>query len=466
MGKRKNLFFQGKGLMILSSGLFIILSLTLLQKEASAVPIFARKYQTSCTTCHAGFPKLNAFGESFKRNGYRLPDDETFVKEPPVWLGSEAYKRVWPDAVWPGSIPGSVPLAFRVVGQATFDPSKSTAAGEAKNDFEFPHEIELSSLGTMGDNLSFDLDIAIQDENERASVEKVSLRYDDIFAGTHGIPQDLINLRVGLFDPAAIPFSLHNQNLTASKPTIYDFRISSSAQPKIRDSQSGIEIFGTVAQRLGYAVGVVNGVARSGATSAFTDNNNQKDVYARTEYKFGGLPLNGAAGSGAGDQLNSGFSYFDQGPSVTVGTTGYYGVNQVNAATNVTSQYYRITGFLRANRGRYNMDAVGLYELDDAAAGQFAGTIDKDINTWGFYTEGTAFIYPWLAFVTRYDRLNVGHVSVLGASNPSDNSSRLTLSMPVYARPNLRIVPEASLGLSKKDGDTSDNFKVRLDFAY
>ena len=29
---------------------------------AKAVPVFARKYQTSCQTCHIVFPKLNPFG--------------------------------------------------------------------------------------------------------------------------------------------------------------------------------------------------------------------------------------------------------------------------------------------------------------------------------------------------------------------------------------------------------------------
>lgn len=467
MGKRKNLFFQGKGLMILSSGLFIILSLTLLQKEASAVPVFARKYQTSCTTCHVGFPKLNAFGESFRDNGYRLPNDEVFVKEPPVWLGSEAYKRVWPNAVWPGSVPSDVPIALRVIGQATFDASKSTKAGHAQNDLEFPHEIELNSLGTMGDNLAFNLGYAIQDEEGRSSIERVFLEYNDILSGKFGIPNDLLNMRLGLIDPMAMPFSADNQYLTTEAPALYNFRISSSAQPRIRDSQTGIEMFGIVDKRLRYATGVVNGVARDGATGEFTDNNNAKDVYARTEYKLGGLPFSGAADSGTGDQLGSGFSYFDQGPALTLGTTGYYGINQIDALTNTNSKFYRITGFLRANKDRYNMDVVYLYQSDDAAAGRFNGTIDEKIGTWGFYTEGTTFVYPWLAFVGRYERLNIGHVSVLGAANPTDNTSRLTLSMPMYARPNLRIVPEASVGLSDTaDGDSSDNFKIRVDFAY
>ena len=40
---------------------------------ARAVPVFSRKYQTSCQTCHTIFPKLNPFGQAFRFNGYRMP---------------------------------------------------------------------------------------------------------------------------------------------------------------------------------------------------------------------------------------------------------------------------------------------------------------------------------------------------------------------------------------------------------
>src|SRR5438034_9960144 len=73
--------------------------------KTSAIPAFSRKYQTSCTTCHNNYPELNDFGEAFKKNGFKFPkDDETFVKEPPVLLGSKAQKEAFPGAVYPGEI--------------------------------------------------------------------------------------------------------------------------------------------------------------------------------------------------------------------------------------------------------------------------------------------------------------------------------------------------------------------------
>ena len=71
--------------------------------KSSAIPAFSRKYQTACTTCHNNYPELNDFGEAFKKNGFKFPkDDETFVKEPPVLLGSKAQKEAFPGAVFPG----------------------------------------------------------------------------------------------------------------------------------------------------------------------------------------------------------------------------------------------------------------------------------------------------------------------------------------------------------------------------
>jgi len=58
-------------------------------RPASAVPAFSRKYKTSCVTCHTIFPKLNPFGEQFRRNGFRFPCiDSDAVKSDPVPLGA------------------------------------------------------------------------------------------------------------------------------------------------------------------------------------------------------------------------------------------------------------------------------------------------------------------------------------------------------------------------------------------
>ena len=96
-------------------GLLVLVVLAATASTAHAVPAFARKYQTSCQTCHIVFPKLNAFGVAFRVRGYRMPGEtEEMVKQPPVSLGAPAYKRLWPKAIWPGEVSSSVPLAVNI----------------------------------------------------------------------------------------------------------------------------------------------------------------------------------------------------------------------------------------------------------------------------------------------------------------------------------------------------------------
>src|SRR5258708_22151670 len=97
------------------SPLMIVVAVVGTAARADAVPAFARKYRTSCQTCHIMFPKLNAFGEAFRLRGYRMPGEtEEMVKDKPISLGAPAYKRLWPEAVWPGEISPSVPLAVNI----------------------------------------------------------------------------------------------------------------------------------------------------------------------------------------------------------------------------------------------------------------------------------------------------------------------------------------------------------------
>src|SRR5271166_4752206 len=93
--------------------LAVLVALSLLP-SAMAIPAFSRRYGTSCTTCHSDFPKLNDFGKAFKAAGFKFPkDDESFLKEPPVLLGAPAQAELWPHTVYPGQIPGSLPVGLR-----------------------------------------------------------------------------------------------------------------------------------------------------------------------------------------------------------------------------------------------------------------------------------------------------------------------------------------------------------------
>ncbi len=51
----------------------LVLALAATPRAASAIPIFAQRYHLTCETCHSVLPELNAFGNAFRNNGYRIP---------------------------------------------------------------------------------------------------------------------------------------------------------------------------------------------------------------------------------------------------------------------------------------------------------------------------------------------------------------------------------------------------------
>ena len=152
--------------------------------KTSAIPAFSRKYQTSCTTCHNNYPELNDFGEAFKKNGFKFPkDDETFVKEPPVLLGSKAQKEAFPGAVYPGEIPGSVPVAFRYSGNFNYNSKQPIAAGFLpRTDLFVPNTFTITGAGSFGPTLSFwvDNDISAGGADAAAGLGDGYLKFNDL----------------------------------------------------------------------------------------------------------------------------------------------------------------------------------------------------------------------------------------------------------------------------------------------
>src|ERR1700758_5288537 len=93
----------------------LVVSALVMPPRSFAIPAFSRLYNTSCSTCHLDFPKLNDFGKAFKDAGFKFPtDDESMLKIPPVLLGAPAQAELWPKAIWPGSIPGIPPIGLRM----------------------------------------------------------------------------------------------------------------------------------------------------------------------------------------------------------------------------------------------------------------------------------------------------------------------------------------------------------------
>lgn len=75
----------------------VVSSFAFLAGSASAIPVFARKYNVQCNMCHTVPPRLNKFGIAYKQNGFELPPG-TILPESEVW-GNQVLASEEPKAV-------------------------------------------------------------------------------------------------------------------------------------------------------------------------------------------------------------------------------------------------------------------------------------------------------------------------------------------------------------------------------
>lgn len=371
--------FTSRNLLLIASLVFTILFL--IPNQSSAIPSFARKYKTSCSTCHYAYPKLNAFGKAFMNNGYRYPagQDPEMTKEEPVNLGSEGYKKVWPEAIWPSDIPGNLPFSMQAVGRIHYggsfdDPTTTTVEKDKFTTFEIPHEFELLFGGTLGEELSFFGELEWEHAAEFAY--GFSLQYD-FSPGFH--------LKLGSVGLSASP---EHHRLTREHYNIVELKTQSGLF-RLRDgSGGGIELWGAgngtnSSGGFTYAVGIANG--QNDADNF--DLNNGKDFYGRFTYKIGGL---GEIGGTEGQDNSSSAFYIDN--SIRLGGFIYSGTA---LATDKNDKFSIMGGDIDLWYDRLNIVALAMTMSSD-----YKGYDRKSL---AYFIEGNYVLYPWLIAQARYE---------------------------------------------------------------
>ncbi|HEY3053729.1 MAG TPA: hypothetical protein VGK04_10130 [Thermoanaerobaculia bacterium] len=268
--------------------------------SANAIPAFARIQKTSCQTCHVGFPKLNPFGEAFRLNGYRMPG-EMQPEEKPQSLGAEAYKKMWPKAIYPSDIPAYAPLALNIKMASVYASSlHENGRSLTKNDFQFPQEVNLFAGGTLGEHMSFFGELTHEETAEGESgteIEHAQLHINSPFG-----PKHVVNFKIGKFAPdLAAGFQEMWLSTDNGIETLFAFNpvglhggtglSEEMAGISVPGLVKGIELYGVAQHRFFYTVGITNGLGPS--PGGDTDANAHKDVFARVDYKFGGMGLDG-----------------------------------------------------------------------------------------------------------------------------------------------------------------------------
>jgi hypothetical protein len=381
---------------------------------AYGIPAFSRKYQTSCSTCHNNFPELNDFGLAFKKNGFKFPkDDESFVKEPPVLLGAKALKEVFPKAIYPGEIPGTIPIAFRYSGFASYNSQQPVSLGYLpRTDLFTPNTFTILSAGSLGEHISWwiDDDLSTGGSGAAGGLGDGYIKVNDVGHFLH-LPTNALNVRFGQFE-LDLPFS----QARSINPTGYDIfnQVAASGPVGFANNpftfgspQRGVEIGGYPNNgNFWWSLAVVNGnntdpAVRSGkdvAANVWYQFNLERDPKSRNDVQAAGP-------TGPRDHT-----------SLRIGAFYYEGTNALNLdrvmfpnAQNANFGFYRAGGQFRFKYRNFELYGLGLRAHDDNLqinAAQTGYLPAPAVNYSGGFLETEYWIHPWLIAIMRYDVVN------------------------------------------------------------
>lgn len=413
---------------------------TVVAAPAGAIPAFARKYGTSCLTCHTVYPKLTPFGEAFRRNGYRFPGvDSDYVKQETVALGQEANKKTFPRSVWPATIPSSLPVAIGFNGQAVLYPDKSAsiprtnkAAGGAATTFSFDDLVAEGHLwlgASLSDTVTTWGEITVANDGT-VSLEHAQLLFNDLLG-----PRHLLNLVVGKGFPTLSSFAPHSSY--AADQQIPNLPVTGiyglSKDPFVLvDNYSGLELNGVVKGRFQYAAGFTNG------KNTFAASFDSENLYASAGYKLGGMRLDGEGDAGPKDPMHPwaedsltvhGFVHrsAEHFPTPGGGTTASSSDTSVTAGAG-----------LRAMRGSAELD-LGYYSQWHDHGTDALGKVRGDV----LYGELSYVVYPWFVPALRVERVGL---RPSGGSGVSD--VHLMPALAFLVRPNVKLVVAGNFELA------------------
>lgn len=415
------------------------LPLVMPSNDASAFPVFARKYQTSCYTCHSGFPARNAFGEAFKNNGYRWPggDDEEHARQEQVKLGSDGWKKVFPESPWPGDIPGYAPVSLFVTG-GVINYTEGTSATKSRVNWGNMATGNLLFGGTIGDNLS------VVAALEGFADNNVTIASKDAYGNTlaegkeFGTSKLASRVRaVWSFSPGVL-VSVGNwaSNISGAGSSTGGTANVSNVLPT---PGTGIELSWTRGNTGGFNVvaGVSSNTTTPGSTTVnqdtFNGDSQLDDLrYVRAKYKLFGSGLLSGAGGVYGNEYNG----LDN--SITIGC-GIMNSRQMTTATALTGNYKGESLF-------YGGDILATFS---DFTGGVALSRDKDLRQNNFMADAGYYIYPWLYAKLRYSDVYNG--------NGRYHNPTYTPSITAYLRANVYLQASYTAYAYKYSSGTTEN---------
>ena len=435
-------------------------------RSAQAVPSFARKYETSCITCHTIFPALNPFGEAFRRDGYRFPSqggsvDSDALKAETIALGQDEYKKTFPDSVWPDKITRDVPLSVMMNGSVAANIPGSDAHHQAQNTFTWAGisgEFHLFAAGAFDDKITYFAQLTIPDDGT-IEIETAYLLLNDLAGPGHAV-----NLWLGrLMSPQINSFGLHSSYIgDAFLPAVTVaglYNPSSGGFVLGQGHSDGVEANGILGHRFDWSLGWIASTPGAGLGAP-----NAEDAYAHVGFKTGGVALDGEGryGPNAPDPAKPwaekaltvdafayhGLSLADNGTGTVAGGTA--GVVKQRDTFNAIGASARAQwDSLILNTGvqleHHSKPYAGAAATADAAGNVTNGAENTTSGAAVVqYVELDYILFPWFVPAVRTEYTNL---SVEG----SDRAQLLRImpGIAMLARPNIKVVVSGDIERAK-----------------
>ncbi|MBI2344416.1 MAG: hypothetical protein HYV02_08810 [Deltaproteobacteria bacterium] len=295
-------------------------------QSANAVAQWTRKYEMPCQTCHTSFPRLNAYGEKFAKNGYQIPETEDGDE-----TKTEVSETTFIDKI--GHLFG-VRVSVSPV-EVTTKSRNVNGSFKPQINFGAARWVQFFTAGTIFKNASIFIETEIPgDASDVAHVNWFTLGYHNLFKTSW------LNLRAGklsMMNWHAQTGRLRmvpNINVQATNTRSSQ---GAAAAPATEDTirfgspTPGVELYG-YNQYFLYSLGAANG-------TRFVDNNQYKNF-------FGTLRLEIPEGAFAGSAISG---------------WGMWGRDTTNsAAAQVRNTYYAMSGGTNV-RWKDRIDFIGAY---------------------------------------------------------------------------------------------------------
>jgi hypothetical protein len=360
-----------------------------------AIPAFARKYGLPCSACHEAWPKLNAFGQTFKDNGYQLGND----RDAPIWQ----QPTYWPIAmrITPHWHRESVDRNGVDDGLGGTLEQKTTTHG-----FDLTG-LDILTGGTLANNISF-LMVPSADNTGAFHFESVWVRFDNLLHSPY------LNIKVGKFELDNLLSEKRILTLSGNGGLyqLYHFvPVGDSNIFGLGDNQLGVELMGhSKNDRTRYSAALLS--SNDGNVSVPNGHGYDGYLTASQAFQAGGLGL----------QRVGAFAYFGRSPTYYLtqggGTTQLDGLGQ--------KSFYR-AGFIGMwYLKKFDVTTLFMHGGENAFLG--TGTAANDPNglppgarspKWnGALIESHYTVNPQFILINRYEFIRMSQQAL--SSNPGD----------------------------------------------